>query len=113
MFDKILDSGVIPEEWVLSLIAAIYKRKGGTGGCNNYKDIALLSCHCKQMFTNVLDARLCRLGEDNSILRKTQVGVFVLLKQGSAIYLFSYWSTTIKIISFELLGKMFDRLYVQ
>ena len=69
----ILDSGVIPEDWVLGLIVPIGKRKGYTVDCNNYRGITLLSCLDK-LFTNVLNARLCKFCEDNPSLGETQAG---------------------------------------
>lgn len=73
LFNKILDSGIIPEEWVLGLIVPIYKKKGNVRDCNNYLDVTLLSCLGK-LFTNILNVRLCNLYDDNAIVCENQAG---------------------------------------
>ena len=57
LFNKIMISGSIPEDWVIGLIRPIYKKKGDVENCNNYRGIALLSCFGK-LFTSVLNNRL-------------------------------------------------------
>ena len=37
LFNRILDSGIIPEDWVTGLIVPLYKGKGDKQDCNNYR----------------------------------------------------------------------------
>jgi hypothetical protein len=73
LFNKILNSGSIPESWVIGLIVPIYKNKGDADDCNNYRGITLLSCLGK-LFTSVLNNRLYNFCEDNAIINELQTG---------------------------------------
>ncbi len=73
LFNKIFESGIFLEDWTLGMIIPIFKRKGDAVDPDNYRGITLLSCLGK-LFTNVLNARLLKFCEDNSILRETQAG---------------------------------------
>lgn len=73
LFNKILDEGKIPEEWVIGLIVPIYKNKGDKMDTNNYRGITLLSCMGK-LFTAVLNTRLYNFCEVNRILIEAQTG---------------------------------------
>lgn len=53
LFNRILDTSVIPEDWLLGLIVPIYKNKGDVKDCNNYRGITLLS-YLGKRFTNIL-----------------------------------------------------------
>ena len=41
-FNKILDSGAMPSEWLVGMIVPIYKSKGDICDVNNYRGITLL-----------------------------------------------------------------------
>ena len=56
-FNLILNTGIIPENWVEGLIMPIYKNKGDSMLPENYRPITLLSCMGK-LFTSVLNERL-------------------------------------------------------
>ena len=73
LFNRILSSGVIPEDWVIGLIVPIFKKKGDITDCNNYRGITLLSCFGK-LFTSIINERLNIFCEVNSILKETQAG---------------------------------------
>ena len=73
LFNKVLDSGVVPEQWVQGIIIPIYKGKGDTDQCDNYRGITLLSCVGKA-FTSILNKRLTTFIEDNHILLANQAG---------------------------------------
>lgn len=47
LLNKILDTGIFPEDWVLSLIVPVFKKKGDAADCNNYRGTTLLSCFSK------------------------------------------------------------------
>ena len=68
LFNKIFDTGTIPEDWVIGLIVPIYKNKGDIADCNNYRGITLLSCMGK-LFTSILNARLYKFCEVNNIIK--------------------------------------------
>ena len=73
LFNKVLDSGIIPEQWVQGMIIPIYKGKGDREQCDNYRGITLLSCLGK-LFTSILNNRLTSYIEDNDILLANQTG---------------------------------------
>ena len=57
IFNMVLRTGRIPEEWRKSLIIPIYKGKGDIMECKNYRGIKLLS-HTFKIWERVIDARL-------------------------------------------------------
>ena len=73
LFNRILSSGTIPKSWIEGLVVPIYKGKGDPNDVNNYRGITLLSCLGK-LFTNLLNARLHRFCDVNSILNENQAG---------------------------------------
>ena len=68
LFNKVLDTGDIPEEWMNGIILPLYKGKGSKTDCNNYRGITLLSCVGK-LFTSILNERLSYFIESNNIQR--------------------------------------------
>ena len=73
LFNKVLNSGVVPEQWVQGIIIPIYKGKGDATQCDNYRGITLLSCLSK-LFTSILNKRLTTFIDDNEILLANQAG---------------------------------------
>ena len=73
LFNKILDSGVMPSEWLVGKIVPIYKNKGDADDVNNYRGITLLSCLGK-LFTSVLNDRLSEYSNTINIINETQAG---------------------------------------
>lgn len=57
LFNLILDTGLIPTQWVEGMIKPIYKNKGDSTKPENYRPITLLSCLGK-LFTSVINERL-------------------------------------------------------
>ena len=57
LFNVILETGIIPSDWLEGMIIPLYKNKGDKTDCNNYRGITLLSCFGK-LFTSVLNERL-------------------------------------------------------
>ena len=56
-FNKILDTGIIPEDWTIGTILPLYKNKGPPEDPGNYRGITLLSCLGK-LFTAILNGRI-------------------------------------------------------
>ena len=73
LFNKILDSGEIPDYWLTGIIIPIFKNKGSRDDANNYRGITLLSCLGK-LFTSILNHRLTEFCEKNLILKEIQAG---------------------------------------
>ena len=57
LYNKIVEDNEIPAEWKKSTTVPIWKGKGDTLTCNNYRPIRLLS-HTLKIFERVLDARI-------------------------------------------------------
>lgn len=72
-FNKILDNGVMPSEWMVGMIVPIYKSKGDTSDVNNYRGITLLSCLGK-LFTSILNERLSIYSDTINIINEAQAG---------------------------------------
>jgi hypothetical protein len=73
LFNIVLDTGVIPEAWVIGSIKPIYKNKGSTQDPKNYRPITILSCLGK-LFTSILNNRINQFLNDNKILSENQAG---------------------------------------
>ena len=63
-FNIILDTGVLPEAWLVGTIVPIYKNKGSKNVPGNYRPITILSCLGK-LFTGILNDRINKFLEDN------------------------------------------------
>ena len=57
LFNLVLQTGIVPEEWCISNIIPLYKNKGDICNPDNYRGISIVSCFGK-LFTSVLNQRL-------------------------------------------------------
>ena len=57
LFNVILNTGIVPEKWVIGMVKPIYKGKGSKTDPDNYRGITILSCLGK-LFTSILEKRL-------------------------------------------------------
>ncbi|XP_074337110.1 uncharacterized protein LOC141674288 [Apium graveolens] len=57
LFDNILRTSDIPQEWRLNMVVPIYKNKGDAQDCSNYRGIKLLS-HTMKLWERVIETRL-------------------------------------------------------
>ena len=73
LFNLILKTGHVPEQWLIGKIKPIFKNKGDPRDPNNYRPITILSCLGK-LFTAVLNDRLCNFLEYNEMLHENQAG---------------------------------------
>ena len=73
LFDYILQSGKIPNDWVIGEILPIYKNKGDVNSPGNYRGITILSCFGK-FFTSLLNQRREKFLETHNILNENQTG---------------------------------------
>ena len=73
LFNRVLNSGQIPESWTIGMIMPIYKNKGDKGEFDNYRGITILSCLGK-LFTSVINARLNRYSNEVNLLNENQTG---------------------------------------
>ena len=73
LFNKILDTGDFPSEWMVGVVVPLYKNKGDINDCNNYRGITLLSCVGK-LFTSVLNERLKEFSDFHNIIGESQAG---------------------------------------
>ena len=73
LFNIILNTGIIPNDWGVGIIKPIYKKKGSSEDPNNYRGITILSCFSK-LFTSVLNERLKAYLENKNLLGNEQTG---------------------------------------
>ena len=87
LFNKVLDTGEIPDDWLTGMIIPIYKNKGSKEDANNYRGITLLSCVGK-LFTAILNQRLTEFCDNNLILKEIQAGFRKGYSTSDNIYVF-------------------------
>ncbi|KAK3534728.1 hypothetical protein QTP86_023977, partial [Hemibagrus guttatus] len=62
LFNRVLESEKMPEEWRRSVLVPIFKNKGDVQSCNNYRGIKLMS-HTMKLWERVVEARLRKVVE--------------------------------------------------
>ena len=72
IFNAILNSGYFPNQWSEDIIVPLFK-KNDPCDVNNYSGITLVSCFSK-LFTGILNNRVTKWAEHNSILSDSQFG---------------------------------------
>ena len=73
LFNRVLNSGNIPEAWTIGIITPIYKNKGDKGDFDNYRGITILSCLGK-LFTSIINARLNKYANEINLINENQTG---------------------------------------
>ena len=73
LFNLILKTGIVPQEWCVGLIVPIFKKKGSPDDPNNYRGITLLSCLGK-LFTCCINVRLGNYLDAKGIIGEEQAG---------------------------------------
>ncbi|KAK3559749.1 hypothetical protein QTP86_020747, partial [Hemibagrus guttatus] len=62
LFNRVLESERMPEEWRRSVLVPIFKNKGDVQSCSNYRGIKLMS-HTMKVWKRVVEARLRKVVE--------------------------------------------------
>ncbi|KAK3545698.1 hypothetical protein QTP70_011272 [Hemibagrus guttatus] len=62
LFNRVLESERMPEEWRGSVLVPIFKNKGDVQSCSNYRGIKLMS-HTMKLWERVVEARLRKVVE--------------------------------------------------
>ncbi|KAK3568517.1 hypothetical protein QTP86_008630 [Hemibagrus guttatus] len=62
LFNRVLESERMPEEWRRSVLVPIFKNKGDVQSCSNYMGIKLMS-HTMKLWERVVEARLRKVVE--------------------------------------------------
>ena len=73
LFNIILDTAIVPDNWTPGLIEPIYKQKGNKEEPSNYRPITLVSCIGKY-FTTILCARLNKFAESKDLINSIPIG---------------------------------------
>jgi hypothetical protein len=73
LFNLVLLTGIVPNDWSVGVIKPIYKSKGAFDDPNNYRGITILSCLGK-LFTSVLDDRIKTYLDSVGLLGEEQAG---------------------------------------
>ncbi|KAK3516035.1 hypothetical protein QTP70_002420 [Hemibagrus guttatus] len=87
LFNRVLESERMPEEWRKSVLVPIFKNKGDVQSCSNYRGIKLMS-HTMKLWERVMEARLRKvveICEQQYGFREEEFKVEVGLHQGSAL----------------------------
>ena len=67
LFNIVLDTGIIPENWSVGTIKPIFKNKADPKLPENYRPITILSCYGK-LFTSIINNRLNKFAENHNII---------------------------------------------
>ncbi|MCJ8747893.1 hypothetical protein PDJAM_G00158690 [Pangasius djambal] len=62
LFNRVLESEKMPEEWRCSVLVPIFKNKGDVQSCSNYRGIKLI-IHTMKLWERVVEARLRKVVE--------------------------------------------------
>ncbi|KAK3533747.1 hypothetical protein QTP70_025045 [Hemibagrus guttatus] len=62
LFNRVLESERMPEEWRISVLVPIFKNKGDVQSCSNYREIKLMS-HTMKLWERIVEARLRKVVE--------------------------------------------------
>ncbi|KAK3561454.1 hypothetical protein QTP86_002818 [Hemibagrus guttatus] len=62
LFNRVLESERMPEEWRRSVLVPMFKNKGDVQSCSNYRGIKLMS-HTMKLWERVVEARLRKVVE--------------------------------------------------
>ena len=73
LFNIVLDTGIIPENWSMGTIKPIFKNKGDPKLPENYRPIIILSCFGK-LFTSIINNRLNKFADNHNIITSSQAG---------------------------------------
>ena len=115
IFNVILSTGYFPSSWTLGLIVPIHKN-GDVSKTENYRGISLISCISK-LFTNMINIRLNKWSENNSVYDNFQFGFREKRSTVDAIFLLQsiveYFLSMKKqlFVSFIDLKKAFDKTH--
>ncbi|KAK3538868.1 hypothetical protein QTP86_018772 [Hemibagrus guttatus] len=81
LFNRVLESERMPEEWRRSVLVPIFKNKGDVQSCSNYRQIKLMS-HTMKLWERVVEARLRKVVE----IREQQYGFMPRKSTTDAIF---------------------------
>ena len=73
IFNIVLYTGIIPENWTIGIIKPVYKNKGDTMEPENFRGITLMSCLGK-LFTSTINFRLTFFANEILLISKNQAG---------------------------------------
>ena len=73
LFNLVLDTGIILENWTIGIIKPVYKNKGNNLDPDNLRAITLISCLGK-LFTSILNERLSFFANEISLISFNQAG---------------------------------------
>ena len=85
LFNIVLDTGIIPENWSMGTIKPIVKNKGDPKLPGNYRPITILSCF-GNLFTSIINNRLNKFAENHNIVTSSQAGSLLILLLSKAAF---------------------------
>ena len=81
LFNAVLKSGTIPQEWKTKQIVPLYKR-GGQADLNNYRPIAV-ACTYNRVFASIIASRLSSYLHEGPVVARLQDAQFGFRKEMS------------------------------
>ena len=96
MFNCVLDTGIIPDAWVLGVIVPIYKCKGDMQKPEKYRPITILSCIGK-VFTSVINEGLTSYLDNNELLLKTKQDFERIIVPLIIYFYYKCWLNTVNV----------------
>ena len=73
LFNIVLNTGIVPDDWCEGIIQPLFKNKGSINDPDNYRGITLLSCLGK-LFTSCLHHRATVFADKNETIGEEQAG---------------------------------------
>ena len=116
IFNTVLDSGKLPEKWIIGNIIPIYKNKVSKSDPKNYRPITLVSCFGK-LFTSVINERLQNYSDEYELICENQAGFRKVYSTTDNLFILRTLTTLMKhnrkklfclFIDFE---KAFDKVW--
>jgi len=114
LFDKTLETGVIPNNWKQANINAFYKGNGSSNDVLNYRPISVTLCFSK-IIEKIVFKYLYNYLLENSIITKHKLDLHLVLQQliNSCLYLMKLLVIWTRVRNLDLfsMSKAFDRVW--
>ncbi|KAK3531799.1 hypothetical protein QTP70_029737, partial [Hemibagrus guttatus] len=107
LFNRVLESERMPEEWRRSVLVPIFKNKGDVQSCSNYRGIKLMN-HTMKLWERVVEARLRKVVE----ICEQQYGFMPIKSTTDAIFasfVANFWKSGVATKYVSVVQDMYER----